>query len=231
MVANSPIGTETKKISRHWMGPRMPPSTSPMKEPLMPATWLMPERHPALVLGEGVGEDGRRVGDEEGGAHALEDPHDDQPQGGGGAGHPGDGQEQREEGVDGEAEVVHLHPAVHVAQAAQADHEDAADDEEAQDHPEQVEGVAGEQRVDADAPEDVRQGDEHDGRVDGGHQHARGSCWTGPSTCSGRPARRPRPAGGRRACCSRLGIPIVVCMDALFPELARSRSIVPLRER
>ncbi len=131
-----------------------------------------PQRHAALVLGEGVGQDGRRLGHQHGGAHALEDPHDDEVEGGGRPGHPGDAQEQREEGEDGEAEVVHAHPAVDVAQPAQRHHEHARRDQEAQDHPEQVEGVARLERVDADAAEDVGQRNEHDRPVDRRHQHA-----------------------------------------------------------
>ena len=46
MVAKSPIGTDTKKIRRHWMGPRIPPSTRPRNDPLMAATWLMPNAMP-----------------------------------------------------------------------------------------------------------------------------------------------------------------------------------------
>ena len=38
-----------------------------------------PEGHAPLVVGEDVGEDGRRVGHQHGRAHPLEDAHDDQP--------------------------------------------------------------------------------------------------------------------------------------------------------
>ena len=48
-----------------------------------------PHGHAALGLGEGVGEDGGRVGHEHGRPHALEDAHDDQVHGGGVAGQPG----------------------------------------------------------------------------------------------------------------------------------------------
>ena len=100
------------------------------------------EGHAPLVLGEGVGHDGRGVGDEQRRAHPLEDAHDDEPQRGRRAAHPGDREQQREERVDGEAEVVHPHPTVHVAEAPEAHHEHARDDHEAQDHPQQVEAVA-----------------------------------------------------------------------------------------
>src|ERR1700733_13292455 len=48
------------------------------------------ERHAALVLGKGVGEDRRGVGDEDRGADALEDAHDDEIQRRRRARHPGD---------------------------------------------------------------------------------------------------------------------------------------------
>jgi hypothetical protein len=52
MVAKSPIGTETKKMRRHWIGARTPPRMRPMKLPLMPATWLMPRAMPRWSSGK-----------------------------------------------------------------------------------------------------------------------------------------------------------------------------------
>ncbi len=52
MVANSPIGTETKKMSRQLMGARTPPSTRPMNVPLMAAVWLMPRAIPRWSFGK-----------------------------------------------------------------------------------------------------------------------------------------------------------------------------------
>ena len=69
--------------------------------------------------------------------------------------HPVDRQEQRGDGVDDEAEVVDLHPAVHVAEAAEADDQHAGDDQVAEDHPQQVEAVGRHQRIEVDAAEDV----------------------------------------------------------------------------
>ncbi len=46
------MGTETRKISRHWIGPSRPPSTSPMNDPLMPATWLIPSAMPRWSCGK-----------------------------------------------------------------------------------------------------------------------------------------------------------------------------------
>ena len=52
------------------------------------------ERHAALAGGESVGEDRRRVGDEERRADALEQAEDHEPQRGGRPVHPGHGQHQ-----------------------------------------------------------------------------------------------------------------------------------------
>src|ERR1019366_6128007 len=137
MVAKSPIGTETKKIRRHWIGPRIPPSTRPRNDPLMPATWLMPSAMPRWCSGKAS----VRRAPELAMRKAAPTPWN-------------------------------IRITIRYRAAAEAHHQHAADDEEAQDHPEQVEGVAGPERIDADAAEDVRQRDEQDGRVDGGHQHA-----------------------------------------------------------
>ena len=51
-VPKRPIGTETTKMSRHWMGARSPPSTRPMNEPLIPAIWLMPSAMPRWSSGK-----------------------------------------------------------------------------------------------------------------------------------------------------------------------------------
>jgi hypothetical protein len=78
-----------------------------------------------------------------------------------------------EKNVNDEAEVVHAYPAVHVPEPSQAHHKHAGDDHEAEDHPEQVEAVARGQRIDVDAAEHVRQGDQHDRDVDRRHEHAK----------------------------------------------------------
>ena len=78
-----------------------------------------------------------------------------------------------EEGEDGEAEVVDAHPAVDVAQPARGvTTRTLVTTRKPEDHPQQVEAVAGLQRVDADAAEDVGQRDEDDGAVDRRHEHA-----------------------------------------------------------
>ena len=133
-----------------------------------------PEAEPALVGREGVGDDGRGVGEEHGPAHPLADAHADEPDGRPRSVQPGDGQEDREDGEDGEAEVVHLHPAEHVAHPAQGHQEDGQDDHEAHEHPQHVAGVGRGEGVELDAPEDGREGDEDDGLVDEDHQGAQG---------------------------------------------------------
>ena len=129
-----------------------------------------PERHPALVGREGVGDDRRRVREQAGAADALHDPEHDQVVRAGAAGHPVDREQQRRDRVDDEAEVVDPHPAEHVAEAAEADDQHARDDEVAEDHPQQVEAVGRQQRVEVDAAEDVRHRDQRDRRVERGEQ-------------------------------------------------------------
>ncbi len=117
-VPNSPTGTEIRNTSRQSIGASRPPSTSPTNMPLTPTMLLMPERHAALVGGERVGDDRRRVGQQERRADPLHDAEHDQIRRPRAPVHPVHRQHQRRERVDDEAEVVHLHPPVHVAQAA-----------------------------------------------------------------------------------------------------------------
>ncbi len=133
-----------------------------------------PERHPALVRGERVGEDRRGVRDEEGRTDALDDPEADEVERARPPRHPVHREDERGDGVDREAEVVHLHAAVHVSEAPERDDEDARDDEEREDHPEQVEAVPRLEGIELDPPEDVRERDQHDRRVDRRHHHAEG---------------------------------------------------------
>ena len=51
-VPNRPIGTEIRKMRRQSIGPRMPPSTSPMNMPPMAAAWLMPRAMPRWCAGK-----------------------------------------------------------------------------------------------------------------------------------------------------------------------------------
>ena len=45
-VPNRPKGTETRKTNQQLIGASSPPRTSPMKDPLMPATLLIPSASP-----------------------------------------------------------------------------------------------------------------------------------------------------------------------------------------
>ena len=128
------------------------------------------QRRPALPRGEGVGEDRAGVGHQAGAADALDDPPADQPQRRGVALHPGHREQHGRHREDQEAEVVDPDAAVHVAQPPEPDDQHGRDDHEAHEHPQQVAGVAGRQRIDADAAEDVGHRDEHDRGVDRGHE-------------------------------------------------------------
>jgi hypothetical protein len=131
----------------------------------------MPLTPTMLARREGVGDDRRRVGQQAGAADALHDAKDDQVGGAGAALQPVDGQQQRGHGVDDEAEVVDLHAADHVAQPAEADDQDARHHEVAEDHPQQVEGVGRDERIEADAAEDVGHRDDRDRGVQRRQQH------------------------------------------------------------
>ena len=89
----------------------------------------------------------------------------------GAAVHPVDGQQQRGHGVDHEAEVVDLHAPDHVAQPPEADDQHARHHQVAEDHPQQVERVGGDQRIEVDAPEDVGHRDDRDRGVQRRQQH------------------------------------------------------------
>ena len=59
-------------------------------------------------------------------------------------------------GEDGEAEVVHLHPAVHIAEATEAHDEHRRDEQVAHEQPQEIDRVRSQERVHLDALEDVR---------------------------------------------------------------------------
>ena len=127
-----------------------------------------------FVGGERVGDDGVGVGEEEGATDALAHAHDDDPERGGGARHPRDRQQDREDREDGEAQRVHPHPTEDVAHATEAHHEHGGHEQEAHQDPEEVRGVAGREGIELDAAKDVGQGDEQDRTIDGGHEYADG---------------------------------------------------------
>ena len=165
-------GRRRGRSSRQEIGARTPPRTRPMNMPLIPTTLLIPSARPRWFAGNAS----VRIATEFAIRKAAPIPcrmrkpisqsAPARPS------HPVDGQEQRRERVDDEAEVVHPHAAEEVAEPAEADDEHARDDEEAEDHPEQVEAVPRLERVEADAAEDVRHRDQHDRAVDRREQHS-----------------------------------------------------------
>ena len=145
-----------------------------MKDPAIGGGVVDAEAQPALLGWEGVGDDGRRVGEEHGAADALADPHGDEPEGAGGSVEPGHGQQHREDGEDGETDVkIRTRPKMSPTRPSVTT-STASTTHEPHQHPEHVAGVAGRERVEVDAPEDVRQRDEHDRLVDEDHQGAQG---------------------------------------------------------
>ena len=128
---------------------------------------------------EGVGENGARVGGDKGAADALHHPEADEIGSPGPAVHPVDAQQNGRDGKNEKAQVVEPDPAVHVAQTAEADHQHARHHEVPEHHPEQIEAVAGRQRVEVDAAKDGGHGDQHDRRVDHDQHHAHGGVGQG----------------------------------------------------
>jgi hypothetical protein len=125
-----------------------------------------PERHSPLVGGKRVGQDRGRVGQQEGTADPLHDPENDQIRRAGAARHPVDRQQQRRDRIDHEPEVVELDPPEHVPEPAEADDQHARDDQVSEHHPQQVDAVARNQRIELDAAEDVRHRDQRDRRIE-----------------------------------------------------------------
>ena len=164
-VPNRPTGTLIRKTSRQSIGARMPPSTSPTNIPLTPTMLLIPSAIPRWWTGNASVMIAAALASR----HAPPTPctirHTIRYVAPAVAGEPVDRQEQRRHGVDDEAEVVDLHAPVHVAEPAERDDQHAGHDQVAEDHPQQVEGVLGPQRVEVDAAEDVRHRDQRDRRV------------------------------------------------------------------
>ena len=173
-MQNSPIGTDTRKIRRQLMGASNPPTTRPMNVPLVAATPLIPRAMPRWLAGKAS----VRMAAELAKSMAPPTPWKIRPMIRKRA--PAlpciqvTREQQGKEGEDGEAQVVDPHSPVHVAQAAQADDQHAGHHHEAEDHPQQVEAVARQERVEADAPEDGGHGDQDDRGVDRHHQDAHG---------------------------------------------------------
>ena len=73
-VPKTPNGTETMKTSRHSIGASSPADHEADEHPADPDDVRDPEREPALVGRERVGEDRSAVREQEGGADPLQDP-------------------------------------------------------------------------------------------------------------------------------------------------------------
>ena len=95
-----------------------------------------------------------------------------------------EGQGDRGEREDEEAEVVNPHPAVHVAEPAQGDDEHRRDEQIAHDHPQEVADVGRRQRVQVDAAEDRWQRHDDDRARRSWPSTCRASCSTARSTCT-----------------------------------------------
>src|SRR3954463_4811989 len=80
-VATMPIGTDTRKMSRHDIGASTPPMTRPRKEPAMAAMLFTPSARGGWWAGDRVVEDRFGLGNQQRAPAALPDPHQDQPQG------------------------------------------------------------------------------------------------------------------------------------------------------
>ncbi len=173
-VPNSPTGTEIRKTSRQSIGASRPPSTRPTNRPLTPTMLLMPSAMPRWLAGKASVMIAAALASRNAAPTPCTMRKHDQIRGPGSPGHPVDGQQQRGDRVDDEAEVVHLHAAVHVAEAPEADDQDARHDEEAEDHPEQVEAVGRDERIEVDAAKDVGHRDQRDRGVERRQQHPQG---------------------------------------------------------
>ena len=124
----------------------------------------------ALLKRKGVGQDGRRIGREHRPADGLQDAPSDEPQRPVAALERVEREQDRRDREDHEAGVVDLHPAVHVAEAAQRDHENRLNEAVSHDHPEQVADVSSGQRIEVDPTEDGRQRDDDDRAVERRHE-------------------------------------------------------------
>ena len=145
-VPNTPNGTEMRNTRRQSIGCQHPAEHEADKRPGDGGHAVDPQSQPPLILREGVGQDGARVGELERAADGLADSHEDDPEGSGRAGHPVDGQEDREDGEDREPEVVHPDPPVHVPEPPEGEHQHRRDQQEPHQDPEEVGAVAGGQR-------------------------------------------------------------------------------------
>ena len=170
-MPNTPNGRLIQKTARQSQAESRPPSSRPTNWPEMPATWLMPSAVPRWPSGNASVRIAAELAISIDAAERLDEPPADEPQRAVRALERVEGQPDRGQGEDDEAEVVDLHPAEHVAEPAEGDHEDRLHEQVPHDHPQQVGHVARGKRVEVDAAEDRRHRDDDDGTVDRRHDH------------------------------------------------------------
>ncbi len=171
-VPSKPIGTPTQKIACQCHSDSTPPISRPRNDPATAATMLTPSAMPRWLDGKAS----VRIADDDAISIAPPTPCTTrQPISHSAPSSEVERVERQRDGRDGEhgeAEVVDPHPAEHVAEPAERDHQHRGDHQVAHQHPQQVADVAGGQRVQADAAEDRRQRDQHDRGVDRRQQRA-----------------------------------------------------------
>jgi hypothetical protein len=128
-----------------------------------------PHGQPELLAREGVGDQGGGVGEQEGAAHALHDPPEDEL--GTAAGEAGAERGQRE---DHEAADVGVLSPEQIRQPPGRQHEHGRGDHVGEDHPDELEDARAQRAL------EVGQGDDQRARVDRGQQHAQAGARQGP---------------------------------------------------
>ena len=173
-MPNTPTGTLIQNTARQSQAASRPPATRPMNMPASAAIWLVPSAKPRRSGGNAS----VRIAAEL--AISIDPPiacRNRQPISHSAPCVPWNG--SNDSRIDAivnttKPRVVHLHPAEHVAQLPEVDHEHRLDQAVAHDHPQQVADVARRQRVEVDAAEDRRQRDDDDRAVERGHEDGRG---------------------------------------------------------
>ena len=127
------------------------------------------EREATPVRRERIGENRRRVRGQHRSADGLQQPRADEPLSGRRTAEGVERQQNRRDGEDGESEVVDADAAVHVADAAERDHQHRLHQPVAHDHPQQVGDAGGRERIQMNAAEDRGQRDDDDRSVERGY--------------------------------------------------------------
>ena len=156
MVPPTENGTLTRKIWRQLIAARMPPTIKPMN-----CRWagdhVDTHGHAALVGRESIGQDGGRVGQQEGAAYRLDQPEDDNLHGGAIAGAVYQIEQDRADRKDGKTQVVKAHSAENIGDAAKGHQQRGCYHQITHQSPQQIVGFSGRQGVNPDAVEDGRQ--------------------------------------------------------------------------